>query len=80
MTEAYIASTHINYHHQVYRFHNRADLSDDNPRVTITDLEPLADLSADPNKLLDWYNLPVLKTACLWLWSRLPLTFSDKEN
>jgi len=57
MTEAYIASTHINYHHQVYRFHNRADLSDDNPRVTITDLEPLADLSSDPNKLLDWYNL-----------------------
>jgi len=57
MTEAFIASTHINYHHQVYRFHNRADLSDDNPRVTITDLEPLADLSADPNKLLDWYNL-----------------------
>ena len=57
MTEAYIASTHINYHHQVYRFHNRADLTDDNPRVTITDLEPLAALSADPNKLLDWYNL-----------------------
>ena len=57
MTEAFIASTHINYHHQVYRFHNRADLTDDNPRVTITDLEPLADLSLDPNKLLDWYNL-----------------------
>jgi len=57
MTEAYIASTHINYHHQVYRFHNRANLNDDNPRVTITDLEPLANLSADPNKLLDWYNL-----------------------
>jgi len=57
MTEAYIASTHINYHHQVYRFHNRADLTDDNPRVTITDLEPLAALAADPNDLLDWYNL-----------------------
>ena len=57
MTEAYIASTHINYHHLVYRFHNRADLSDDSPRVTVTDLEPLADLAADPDKLLDWYNL-----------------------
>lgn len=57
MTEAYIASTHVNYHHLVYRFNNRADLNDDNPRVTLTDFETLADLSANPNNLLDWYNL-----------------------
>jgi len=57
MSEAFIASTHINYHHLVYRFHNRADLSDDSPRVTITDLEPLATLAANPDSLLDWYNL-----------------------
>lgn len=57
MSEAYIAATHNNYHHLVYRFHNRADLTDDNPAVTITNLEPLADLSANPNDLLDWYNL-----------------------
>ncbi len=57
MSEAYIASTHINYHHMVYRFHNRADLSDDSPRVSITDLEPLATLAENPGRLLDWYNL-----------------------
>jgi len=57
MSEAFIASTHINYHHQVYRFHNRANLNDDNPRVTLTNLEGLADLSGRPDQLLDWYNL-----------------------
>ena len=57
MSEAFIATTHINYHHLVYRFHNRANLNDDNPRVSITDLEPLAALSANPDNLLDWYNL-----------------------
>lgn len=57
MSEAFIAATHINYHHMVYRFHNRANLDDDNPRVTITNLDPLADLAADPDDLLDWYNL-----------------------
>ena len=54
---AYIASTHINYHHLVYRFNNRATLLDDNTRVTITDFEPLATLAANPDDLLDWYNL-----------------------
>jgi len=57
MSEAFLASTHNNYHHLVYRFHNRADLSDDNPRVTITDLEGLANLSATPARLLDWFDL-----------------------
>ena len=57
MTEANLAATHNNYHHQVYRFNNRSDLTDDNPRVTIIDLEPLAVLARDPNALLDWYNL-----------------------
>lgn len=59
MTEAYIAATHINYHHLVYRFNNRQDLAanDDNPRVTISDFEPLAALAANPDNLLDWYNL-----------------------
>jgi len=57
MSEAFIASTHTNYHHLIYRFHNRANLSDDNPRVTITDFEPLATLAANPDDLLDWYNL-----------------------
>lgn len=57
MSEAWLGTTHINYHHQIYRFHNRADLNDDNPRVTIIDLEPLVDLSSNPNRLLDWYDL-----------------------
>jgi len=57
MTEANLAATHNNYHHHVYRFHNRADLSDDNPSVTIIDLEPLVEKAANPDELLDWYNL-----------------------
>ena len=57
MSEANLASTHNNYHDQFYRFSNRADLSDDNPRVTIVDLEPLVEIADDPNELLDWYNL-----------------------
>ncbi|WP_169727535.1 DUF1800 domain-containing protein [Granulosicoccus antarcticus] len=57
MTEANLAATHNNYHHQVYRFNDRSDLSDDNPRVTVINLQPLVDLAADPDKLLDWYNL-----------------------
>lgn len=57
MSEANLASTHNNYHDQFYRFTSRADLSDDNPRVTIVDLEPLVEIAGDPNALLDWYNL-----------------------
>jgi len=57
MTEANLAATHNNYHHHVYRFNNRSDLSDDNPRVTIIDLAPLTDLAGNRNALLDWYNL-----------------------
>lgn len=57
MSEANLASTHNNYHHQVYRFNDRSDLSDDNPRVTVAQLQPLVDIAADPNALLDWYNL-----------------------
>ena len=57
MSEANLASTHNNYHHQMYRFNNRSDLSDDNPRVTIVDLEPLVAIAGNPNELLDWYNL-----------------------
>lgn len=57
MSEAFIAATHTNYHHMIYRFHNRADLNDDNPRVTLTDFENLATLSGNPDDLLDWYNL-----------------------
>lgn len=57
MSEANLASTHNNYHHQVYRFNDRSDLSDDNPRVTIAELQPLVELAVNPNELLDWYNL-----------------------
>jgi len=57
MSEANLASTHNNFHHQIYRFNNRSDLSDDNPRVTVIDLEPLAQMASDPNQVLDWYNL-----------------------
>lgn len=57
MSEANLASTHINYHHQIYRFNDRSDLSDDNPRVTIIKLEPLAEMARNPDELLDWYNL-----------------------
>lgn len=57
MTEANLASTHNHYHHQIYRFNDRSDLSDDNPRVTIINLQPLVELSNDNDALLDWYNL-----------------------
>ncbi len=57
MSEANLAATNNNYHHQVYRFNNRSNLNDDNPRVTIIDLEPLVAIAGDSNALLDWYNL-----------------------
>jgi uncharacterized protein (DUF1800 family) len=57
MTEANLASTHNNYHHQIYRFNDRSNLDDDNPRVTIVNLQPLVDIATDANELLDWYNL-----------------------
>lgn len=57
MTEANLASTHNHYHHQIYRFNDRSDLSDDNPRVTTINLQPLVELAADADELLDWYNL-----------------------
>lgn len=57
MSEANLAATHNNYHDHVYRFTNRADLSDDNPRVTIIDVEPLVAIAGDTARLLDWYNL-----------------------
>ena len=57
MSEANLAATHNNLHHQFYRFTTRSELSDDNPRVTLVDLEPLVALAADPGALLDRYNL-----------------------
>ncbi len=59
MSEANLATTHNNWHHQIYRFNNRSaeDLGGDNPRVTIIDLEPLTRLATNRNDLLDWYNL-----------------------
>jgi len=57
MSEANLGVTHNNYHHQIYRFNNRSDLSDDNPRVSLIQLEPLVELAADVDALLDWYNL-----------------------
>lgn len=57
MSEANLAATHNNWHHQVYRFNNRSNLSDDNPRVTIINLAPLVDIAGNRNALLDWYNL-----------------------
>lgn len=57
MSEANLAATHNNYHHQIYRFNERSDLNDDNPRVTLIELRPLVELASDANALLDWYNL-----------------------
>ena len=57
MSEANLAATHNNLHHQFYRFTTRSDLSDDSPRVTLVDLEPLVALAADSGALLDRYNL-----------------------
>ncbi len=57
MSESNLANTHNNYHNQVYRFNNRSDLTDDNPRVTTINLEGLTALARNPNNLLDWYNL-----------------------
>lgn len=57
MSEANLAATHNNYHHQVYRFNERSNLDDDNPRVTLLNLQPLVAIAGDRNALLDWYNL-----------------------
>ncbi len=59
MTESNLATTHNNYHDQIYRFNTRSDIAanNDNTRVTIVDLEPLIALAEDPDDLLDWYNL-----------------------
>lgn len=57
MSEAFLAATSNNYHHLVYRFHNRADLNNDNPRVTITDFEALANMASRPTDLIDWLDL-----------------------
>ncbi|MFK8083285.1 MAG: DUF1800 family protein [Granulosicoccus sp.] len=59
MSEANLASTHNNYHHQIYRFNNRSDIegNGDNQYVTVINLEPLVDIANNPDNLLDWYNL-----------------------
>ena len=57
MSEANLAATHNNLHHQFYRFTTRSDLSDDNSRVTLVDLEPLVALAGDAGALLDRCNL-----------------------
>ncbi len=59
MSEANLASTHNNFHHQIYRFNNRSDIigNGDNTRVTTINLEPLIALAGNPDSLLDWYNL-----------------------
>lgn len=59
MTESNLASTHNNYHDQIYRFTTRSDIAsnNDNTRVTLVNLEPLVELATDPDSLLDWYNL-----------------------
>lgn len=56
-TEAFVASTHINFHHQIYRFSDRANLNDDNPRVTIIQTAPLVELATNTTDLLDWIDL-----------------------
>lgn len=56
-TEANVASTHINFHHQIYRFTDRATLLDDNTRVTIIDTAPLVELAGNTTDLLDWIDL-----------------------
>ncbi len=56
-TEANVASTHINFHHQIYRFSDRATLLDDNTRVTIIDTAPLVELAGNTTDLLDWIDL-----------------------
>ncbi len=57
MSEANLANTHNNYHNQVYRFNNRSNLNDDNPRVTTINLEGLTALARNAGALMDWYNL-----------------------
>ncbi|MFK8079141.1 MAG: DUF1800 family protein [Granulosicoccus sp.] len=59
MSEANLASTHNNYHHQIYRFNNRSDIegNGDNQYVTTINLEPLVAMAGNPDELLDWYNL-----------------------
>lgn len=56
-TEANVASTHINFHHQIYRFTDRATLIDDSTRVTIIDTAPLVELAGNTTDLLDWIDL-----------------------
>ena len=57
MSEANLAATHNNLHHQFFRFTTRSNLSDDSPRVTLVDLEPLVEIAGDRGALLDRYNL-----------------------
>ncbi len=57
MSEANLGATHNNYHHQIYRFNERSDLSDDNPRVDTVDLEPFTAIAGDIGALLDRINL-----------------------
>ena len=57
LTESALSLTHNNYHHQIYRFTTRDDLSDDNPRVTLINLEPLVSIAANGANLVDWLNL-----------------------
>ena len=57
MSEANLAATHNNLHHQFFRFTTRASLADDNTRVTLVDLEPFVALAGDAGALLDRYNL-----------------------
>lgn len=59
MTESNLATTHNNYHDQIYRFTTRSDiaLNNDNTRVTLINVDPLIELAVNPDSLLDWYNL-----------------------
>ena len=57
MSEADIAATHDDLRHQFHRSTTRSDLSDDSPRMTLADLEPLVALARDPGALLDRYDL-----------------------
>lgn len=57
LSEANLAATHNNFHHQIYRFNERSDLGDDNPRVSVITLQPLVDIAGNRDALLDWYNL-----------------------
>ena len=56
-TEANVASTHIDFHHQFYRFTTQTNLGSDNHLVTQVNLDRAQELAGNTSDLMDWIDL-----------------------